>query len=111
MTDQDLVDFGVGRDRVDRLLHLDQRQVHVGVPVEADGGDQAAGAGDLVHFAEAAHREQALLDLLAVEPLHLGRRPIAGTHGDDMVGERRSGRRSIGSSRHDIQPPGRRPGR
>ena len=83
LADEDLVDLRVGRDRIDRLLDLDQGQVHVRFPVEADGRDQPAGAGDLLHLADAAHREQSLLDLLAVEPLHLRRRPVAGPHGDD----------------------------
>ena len=82
LADEDLVDFGVGRDRVDCLLDLDQRQVHVGFPVETHRGDEPAGAGDLLDFADAAHGEQALLDLFAVEPFHLGWWPVAGAHRD-----------------------------
>ena len=84
--DQYLIDIGVGADRADGLLHIDQREVEVGVPVEHHRCHQPAGAGDLRHLANSAHGEQALLNLLAVEPLHLGRGTVARAHRDDDGG-------------------------
>ena len=80
---QHLVHVRVGTDRPDDLLHLHEGEVHLRLPVEDDGGDQPAGACDLIDLADPAHGEQALLDLLAIDPFHLGRRAVAGTDGDD----------------------------
>ena len=54
--DQDLVHLGVPLDPPNRLLHIDEGEIEVGVPVERHRGDQAAGARHLEDLAAAAHR-------------------------------------------------------
>ena len=82
VSDQDLVDLRVVGDAVDRLLHLDEGQIHVRLPVEAQRREQPTRARDLADLADAAHRKQTLLDLLTVEPLHLTRRTVPRAHRD-----------------------------
>jgi len=81
-TNHDLVDVGVGSYRTDGFLHFDQGEVHLRVPLEAHGADDPSGARHLADLTDAAHGEQPLLEQFAIDPLHLGRGPIAGANGD-----------------------------
>ncbi len=102
--DQDLVHIGIALDRAHRLLDLHQAQIHVRFPVEGDPGDQAARPGHLLDGPDTPHRKKPLLHQLAVETLHLHRGPIPERMDTTTVGLWRSGRRSMGSLRREIQP-------
>ena len=101
---QHLVDFRVAFDAAHGLLDVHQGEIEVGIPVERDRRDEPPGARHLGDVSAAPDGGQHALHGLAVDALHLGRRPVAGLDRHDN-----GGALQVGEQVHRQLAPGKAP--
>ena len=71
----------IGAQQAHRFFDVHQGEIHVGVPLEGDGGDQTACSGDLFNGADTPNGEQQLFYPFTIDPFHFFRWPVTGTGG------------------------------